>query len=36
VDFFGSDLHRKSQMEGFEKSLGIKISPQNVLNNELI
>ena len=36
VDFFGSDIHRKGQMEGFERSLEIKVSPQNVLNNELI
>ena len=36
VDFIGSDIHRKSQLPLYQKSLRQKIIPQNLKNNELI
>lgn len=36
VDFLGSDIHRASQIDVWKRSLKCKISPQNLLNAELI
>ncbi len=36
VDFIGSDIHRKSQLNLFQKSIKQKSIPQNLRNNELI